>query len=193
VTMPSSGDQEEPAYAPPPMADASVPGEGEAINVRDPDPRWAQDFHGLLYLGALRGDFRYLGHRIDIRTLRGSEELMIAILTREWADTMGFARAHATAMAALCTEAVDGQSLPVPLGETSDDMAWARDRFRYAQRWYPFTVDIIFERYLELEGRMRKVIDELGKGPAPGGPPQTPGSSTRSGSPGAEGSSPEDP
>ncbi len=171
------------------MADAATPGEGDPIHVRDPDPRWKQDYHGLLYLGALRGDFRYLGHKIEIRTMTSAQELLIAILTREWADTMGFARAHATAMAALCTDAIDGQSLPVPLGETGDDMAWARERFRYAQRWYPFTIDAIFERYLELEGRMRKVLEELGKGSALTGPPLTSGSQPTSGSPDGEGSS----
>lgn len=188
--LPPSGEPgPDPVVGVPPLADAGSPGESEAIRARDPDPRWRQDFHGLLYLGALRGDFRYLGHKIDIRTLRTSEELIIAVLTREWAETMGYARAHATAICAMCVDAVDGQPLPTPLGDHSDDIAWARDRFRYAQRWFPYTIDAIFERYLELESRVRTVLDELGKGPGPEGPPMT-GSSSSPGSPSGEDFSP---
>lgn len=170
-----------PQHSPAPAADEGVPGEGERISVRDPDPRWKQDFHGLLYLGALRGEFRYLGHKISIRTLQTSEELILALLTREHAETMGYARAHATGIAALAVEAVDGKPMPVPLGETDDkEIAWARDRYRYAQRWYPFTIDAIFDRYLELEQRAREVLQQLGKSPAPDG--ATPTSSPTSGS-----------
>jgi hypothetical protein len=154
-----------------PAADESVPGQGQELDFDDPDPRWRADFHGLLYLGALRGRFTWLGHVIRIRTLRSNEELIVAQLGRDWAETMGGARAHAIAMVALSVESVDGQPLPSPLGEQdAGSIGWAEERFRYAGRWYSYTIDVIFERYLELEARVREVMTELGKGSAPPGP-----------------------
>ena len=162
-----------PDVPPPPVpaADESVPGPGQEQDFEDPDPRWRTDFHGLLYLGALRARFSWMGHVIRIRTLRSNEELIVAQLGQAWAETMGGARAHAVAMVALAVESVDGQPLPSPLGEQdAGSIGWAEERFRYAGRWYAYTIDHIFERYLELEGRVREVMAELGKGSAPPGP-----------------------
>lgn len=171
-----------------PQADEDLPGEGQELEPSGTDPRWKTDFHGLLYLGALRASFRYLGHKITIRTLRTHEELIAAQLSHEWAETLGGARAHATAIAALCVEAIDGQAMPTPLGEQSAmGTGWAEERFRYAGRWYPFTIDAIFSRYLELEGRARHVADELGKDSAPEESGQT--SASASASPTGSGSS----
>jgi hypothetical protein len=170
-----------------PSADESVPGPGEEPAYDEPDPRWRTDFHGLLYLGALRARFSWMGHVIRIRTLRGNEELIVAQLGRDWAETMGGVRAHAIAMVALAVESIDGQPLPSPLGEQdAGSIGWAEERFRYAGRWYSYTIDHIFQRYLELEGRVREVMDELGKGSAPMGP--EPVSTSTSTSPGDAGS-----
>jgi hypothetical protein len=154
-----------------PAADESVPGQGQELAFEEPDPRWRTDFHGLLYLGALRARFTWLGHVIRIRTLRSNEELIVAQLGKDWAETMGGARAHAVAMVALAVESIDGQPMPSPLGEQdAGSIGWAEERFRYASRWYSYTIDAIFERYLELEARVREVMAELGKGSAPLGP-----------------------
>lgn len=186
-------EQDGPFFPPPlpgplaPAADESVPGPGEQLAAEDPDPRWRADFHGLLYLGALRARFSWLGHVIRIRTLRSDEELIVAQLGRDWAETMGGARAHAIAMVALAVESIDGQPMPSPLGEQdAGSIGWAEERFRYAGRWYSYTIDAIFERYLELEGRVREVMAELGKGSAPPGP--EPASTLTSSSPPAAGS-----
>lgn len=178
MSIPDEPPDEDGPFAPPPLpgpltpaADESVPGPGETMAFEDPDPRWRIDFHGLLYLGALRGRFTWLGHVFRIRTLRSDEELIVAQLGQAWAETMGGARAHAIAMVALCVESVDGQPMPSPLGEQdAGSIGWAEERFRYAGRWYAYTIDHIFGRYLELEGRVREVMTELGKGSAPEGP-----------------------
>jgi hypothetical protein len=175
VTIPSEPPGEDGPFDPPPlpgpltpMADESVPGPEQELIPEDPDPRWRTDFHGLLYLGALRARFTWLGHVFRIRTLRSDEELIVAQLGRDWAETMGGARAHAIAMVALSVESVDGHPMPSPLGEQdAGSIGWAEERFRYAGRWYSYTIDAIFERYLELEGRVREVMAELGKGSAP--------------------------
>lgn len=171
-----------------PAADESVPGPGQEMEFEDPDPRWHADFHGLLYLGALRGRFAWLGHVFRIRTLRSDEELIVAELGKMWQDTMGGARAHAIAMVALSIESVDGRPLPSPIGEHDGSIGWAEERFRYAGRWYSYTIDHVFSRYLELEARVRVVMDELGKGSAPMEPGLA--STSTSTSPGGEGSSP---
>jgi hypothetical protein len=165
-----------------PLADESVPGDGEDLAYDDPDPRWRVDFHGLLYLGALRARFAWQGHVFRIRTLRSDEELIVAQLGSAWAETLGGTRAHAIAMVALCVESVDGKPMPSPIGEQdAGSIGWAEERFRYAGRWYSYTIDAIFERYLELEGRVREVMAELGKGSAPAGP--EPGLTSTSSSP----------
>jgi hypothetical protein len=178
--------QPPPLPGPVPMADEAVPGPGDELEPEDPDPRWRTDFHGLLYLGALRARFSWLGHVFRIRTLRSDEELIVAELGKMWQDTMGGARAHAIAMVALAVESVDGVPMPSPLGEQSGSIGWAEERFRYAGRWYSYTIDAVFERYLELEGRVRAVMDELGKGSAPTGP--EPASTSTSTSPPGAGS-----
>jgi hypothetical protein len=169
-----------------PAADETFPGPGEEIAAGEMDPRWRTDYHGLLYLGALTGRFRYLGHAFTIRTLRSDEELIAAELARRWNDTIGGPRAHSIAMVALCTQLVDGFPLPIPLGEQGGDTAWAEQRFLYCRRWYSMVIDHIFGRFLELEGKVRQVIGELGKEFAPQEP--GPDSSSTSGSPSGEGS-----
>lgn len=125
---------------------------------------WREDFTGLLVMGALRGWFEWCGHRIAIRTLTTSEELLVAQLTREFEGGIGGTKAYATALAGLCVEAVDRQPMPVPLGEhPGRPYAWALERFNYAQRWFPPTVDAIFDSYLRLEARQRDVMAGLGK------------------------------
>ena len=159
------------------------------LHVDDPaTSAWAEDFTGLLTLGELHGWFDWCGHRISIRTLSTSEELLVATLMREHEGSMGGMKAYATATSGLCVEAIDGQPMPVPLGEhPGKPYQWAYERFNYAQRWYPPTIDAILNAYLELEKRQRAVLAGLGKASAPEAA-ATPGLSGSSGSP-ADGAS----
>jgi hypothetical protein len=159
----------------PPAAD------GSGVIFTEPDARWQADFHGLLHIGELSSSFEWMGHKIVIRTLKVDEELMVASLTAEWAETIGGTKAAAAAICGIAVQNIDGQPMPVPLGESDSPMQWARDRFAYAQRWYPFTIDAIYARYLELEGRVREILDEMGK--ESGQEDATPGLSASSGSP----------
>lgn len=155
--------------------------DGSPVTFSEPDEEWQRDLHGLLHIGRLHSTFDYLGHKIRIRTLRIDEELMAATLAQEWAETVGGTKALATAMCALAVEAVDGKALPTPLGEDTDPVAWARERFAYAQRWYSWTMDEIYGRYLQLEARVREILDAMGK--ASGRAGVTPGLSGSSRSP----------
>jgi hypothetical protein len=151
--------------------------DGTPLEFSEPDERWKQDFDGLLYIGELTASFEYLGHKIRIRTLRTAEELIVAELVKQWGDTIGGTKAYATALAALAVTDVDGRPMPTPLGEAGNSSQWAYDRFIFAQRWYPFTIDEIYTRYLELEARVREILDGLGKAStraaSPPGPPGT--------------------
>lgn len=125
------------------------------------DERYKQDFEGLAFLGALEARFDYIGHRFHIRTLTTDEILAVAMITKQYEGTIGDTKAYATAMVALCTVSVDGMGLPHPYQE-STDYAWAFERFNYVKaKWFPWTVDYVYERYLLLEDRVRAVLTEM--------------------------------
>jgi hypothetical protein len=146
---------------------------------------WREDFSGLLSLGSIPGWFEWCGHRIALRTLTTDEELLVAQLTHEYEGGIGGTKAYATAICGLCVTSIDHQPMPVPLGEHPGvPYKWASERFSYARRWFPPTIDAIFGAYLQLEIRQREVMTALGKASAPEGG-ATPGLSARSASPSA--------
>lgn len=150
------------------------------------DAPWREDFSGLLALGSVRGWFEWCGHRITLRTLTTDEELLVSQLTREYEGGIGGTKAYATAICGLCVDSIDHQPMPVPLGEhPNQPYKWALERFNYAKRWFPPTIDAIFDAYLRLEIRQREVMTELGKASVPGDG-ATPGLSARSASPAGE-------
>lgn len=164
--------QEFPDEAVPGASGAPDPGPAIEVTVEDPDTEaWRADFTGLLTLGAIRGSFDWCGHKIAIRTLTTDEELLVADLIKDFESGMGGAKAYATATSALAVEAIDGQPMPVPLGEHPNrPYQWALQRFNYARRWYPPTIDAILDAYLTLERRQRAALGGLGKASAPAEP-----------------------
>jgi len=163
-----------------PAGDSPVDAAPELHVEKHDEAAWREDFTGLLRLGALRGWFDWCGHRISLRTLTTDEELLVAQLTREFESSIGATKAYATAICGLAVEAVDRRPMPVPLGEDPDlPYKWALERFNYARRWYPPTIDAIFDAYLRLEVRQREVMTALGKSSAQGDD-ASPGLSARS-------------
>lgn len=133
------------------------------------DPKYAEPFKGLLYLGALADDFEWLGHNFSIRTLRDGEKLAVASIIKPYAETMGADRAYAGAIVGMCITGVDGDDLPVPIGETRRAYEWGLKRFEYVKdNWYSSTIDQVFNRYLMLEDLARQVLEAMGKASAPG-------------------------
>jgi hypothetical protein len=132
------------------------------------DPKHEESFKGLLYLGALADDFDWLGHNFSIRTLRDGEKLAVATIIKPYVDTMGVDRAYADAMVGMCITGVDGEDLPIPIGETKRAHEWGRQRFEYVKdNWYSSTIDVVFNRYLMLEDLARQVVEAMGKALAP--------------------------
>lgn len=143
-------------------------GTGQEREFSEPTAEWRKDFDGLLLIGSLRSKFEYLHHVIRIRTLNSFDLLIAAHLSAEWAANIGRERAHATAIACLAIEFIDGQPLPSPLGESDDNIEWARQRFRWTQRLYPFTVDRIYDEYIILGARVVQILEDMGKGSGQG-------------------------
>ena len=127
------------------------------------DQKYAEDFDGLNYLGALTKEFEWLGHKFVIRTLTVDEHLAAAAIVKDYQESIAAARAYATAVASLCIESIDGQSLPIPVQEETRGYAWAYQRFNFVKaRWYPYTIDRVFEQFTLLENQAEKVIESMG-------------------------------
>jgi hypothetical protein len=171
-----------------PAEDPTTPAaEGAEIQFGSPAlGDWQKDLHGLLALGELSATFEWCGHTIRIKTLTTAEELIISSIVKEWESTIGGAKAYATAICGIAVQSVDGQPLPTPLGEQGSASRWALERFNYAQRWYPWTIDAIYGHYLILETRVKEVLSGMGKASAPMGA-VSPESSSSSDSPSGEG------
>jgi hypothetical protein len=132
------------------------------------DPKYADPFTGLLYLGALADEFSWLGHDFKIRTLRDGELLAISQIIKPYQDTMGLDRAYANAVVGMCLMSLDGEELPIPIGETKRINEWGHLRFEYIRdNWYSSTVDQVFNRYLQLDDLVKKVVEAMGKASAP--------------------------
>lgn len=129
------------------------------------DPRVRDPFTGLLYLGELKDSFDWLGHRFQIRTLRSGDLLEIALVVAKYADTIGASRAYADATAAACLISVDGKELPVAITTEPTDTDFIA-RFEYVSKtYYPPVIDVIYDRYLQLEGKVEEAIAAMGKAP----------------------------
>ena len=125
------------------------------------DPRWRKPLEGLLFLGALRDTFTWLGHTFQIRTLNTAEHLEVALLHAKYAPTIGDAKAYQTLLVSACLDRVDGQPVSVPL--TSDGESLVEDRFRVVSRYFPPVIDHIYDRYSVLETVAEKVLAEMGE------------------------------
>ena len=127
------------------------------------DQAYAKDFDGLNYLGALTHEFEWLGHKFVIRTLTVDEYLAVAAITKDYLEGVSGAQAYATAIVSLCIETLDGQYLPIPVQEETKGYAWAYQRFNFVKsRWYPYTINRVFDEFNKLETRAEKVFESMG-------------------------------
>jgi hypothetical protein len=146
--------------------------EGEAQGGHEPglsdeplpefDPRHKEAFEGLLFVGALTKDFEWFGHRFRIRTLNSDEVIEVGVITRDYVGTMSDIRAYTTAVVAACLISVDGRAMPQPISTDVADTP-LRNRFDYVKRYFPLTIDAIYEQYLDLESTVAEVLAEMGK------------------------------
>lgn len=163
------------ALAPKAEDDPSVLRDEEGNVLPSFDPRYQEPFKGLLFLGALTDEYEWLGHQFVVRTLRDGEKLAVAQVIKPFQDTMGIDRAYAVATVAMAVISVDGEELPIPIGETRRINEWAHQRFEYVRdNWFSPTIDMTYSKIVELEALSYRVVDALGKASAPEA--STPGS-----------------
>jgi len=130
------------------------------------DARHKESFEGLVFLGALTHTFQWLGHTFVIRTVTSDELLAVAQIIKPWQGTIGESRAYATAMAAMSVVSVDGQALPIPIGESpgASEYGWAYQRFNHVKaRWFPFTQDKVYSEYMALDAQAAEVVTAMEK------------------------------
>ena len=149
---------------PEPPAGGTIPTASDSL-VEDDfeiDPRWVEEFEGLLYLGMLTHSFTYATHRFVIKTLNNDELMLVGQAIKEFNDTAGENRAYTVAMVAASVLMVDGEPLKVPLGPERG-IAALLPRFEQVRAWYPTVTDKIFEQYLILEGKAEEVMSKMGE------------------------------
>lgn len=147
------------SFAPP----SPVTGDGSKDSLPGLDPRYAAEFDGLMYLGYLADTFVWCGHRFTIRTLTTGELMEVALVQRMYRDSMADSRAYTNAMVAASIVHVDGRPLPAPISRDMADTPLMA-RFRYVcDKWYPWTVDQIYTRYLALEAKVSAVLVAMGE------------------------------
>lgn len=125
------------------------------------------DVVGLMWLGYLEDSFSYGGHNFIIRTLRGDEDLLIGLVTKDYAETITQAKATVWATIALALVAVDGdEDFCPPLGR--DKKAYAHGRFKYCtSNWFWPLALAIYNHYAALLDRQAtaiRAIEDLSTG-----------------------------
>lgn len=134
----------------------------DPLNDLEFDPKYREDFDGLLYIGALTHSFRLYGHSFTIRTLTVDEILQVSLLVKQYEGSIGQNRAYLTGMAAACLELADSKPIYTPIGPNDDEV---RGRFMYVKdHWYSWMVDGIYEQYLALEARVTEILSQMGEG-----------------------------
>jgi hypothetical protein len=125
------------------------------------DERYRETFEGLAFIGKVTRSFRWLGHRFVIKTPNVDDLLEIGQLHKPYANTVADIKAYQALMIAAVVQSVDGQSLPIPIGENESGL---EAKFEYVRHtWYPWTLDKLYNEYLVLDSEVAAVHDALGK------------------------------
>lgn len=103
---------------------------------------------GLLQLGRLEKQVSYAGHTFVVRTLKAGEEIAVTLITKDYAETMGYAKAYAIAVVAASLELVDGAPL---FGQLGPDMVTPiEQKYHTVSQWYWPTIEYLYNEYTEL-------------------------------------------
>ena len=119
------------------------------------------DVDGLIWLGYLEDTVEFCGHEFVIRTLRLEEEMLAALISKDYIDTLGQAKAWIAAQVALALVSIDGDDAFCPPAGP-DRKAYARARFKYVStNWYEPTVNYIYSKYAEMIERQSRALEEM--------------------------------
>ena len=120
-----------------------------------------EDVDGLLWLGYLEDNVEFCGHEFVIRTLRLEDEMLAGLVSKEYIDSLGQAKAWIAAQVALALVSVDGdEAFCPPAGPSKKESA--RARFKYVtSNWFEPTVNYLYSQYAELIERQAKALEEM--------------------------------
>lgn len=120
-----------------------------------------EDVDGLIWLGYLEETVDYCGHEFVIRTIRSEEQLLASLVTKEYTNTLGQAKAWVAAHVGLALVAIDGDEEFCPqAGFSKKD--YARARFKYVtSKWYEPTINKLYEAYAGLLDRQAEILEEM--------------------------------
>ncbi len=127
------------------------------------DPKFREDFDGLLFIGKLTDEFTWLGHKFVIRTLVTDEILEVGLIHKKYAESLADVKAYQAAIVAACVVTVDGRPLSVPITNELDDTELLNKFFYVKRSWFPPVLDVLYDKYLSLEERADKVLRAMGK------------------------------
>lgn len=127
------------------------------------DPRYIEEFEGLLYLGRLQDTFRLWGHTFVVRTLTTEELAEVGLIVQKYRGTTAENAVYQAAIAAASVVTVDGQPLPRSITvDNSDELAAVR--FPYVMKnWMPPVKEAIYNKSFALELRARQVLAAMGE------------------------------
>jgi hypothetical protein len=120
-----------------------------------------EDVDGLLWLGYLEDVVDFCGHEFVIRTLRLEEEMLAALVSKEYIETLGQAKAWIAAQVGMALISVDGDENFCPQANPNKK-DYARARFQYVSKnWFEPTVNYIYSKYADLIERQVKALEEM--------------------------------
>ena len=124
------------------------------------DERHVEAFEGLAYIGHLQDTVTFAGHEFLVRTLTTGEKIeALQICAPMAADQMGYLKAYRSAHAAAALLMADGR--PIPVAEKTVSVVSQRYRW-ITERWHDPVIDVIFEKWTRLEGRVLDLLVEMG-------------------------------
>lgn len=125
------------------------------------DDSYKEDFKRLTTLGKLTATFKWAGQSFKIRTITTDTMLEAGVLHKPFVGTVSDVRAFSSLMVAACLETANGKKLPIPADDTESLLEC---RYRYVtSHYYPWTIDAIYDRYIQLEDRVEEIIQAMGK------------------------------
>lgn len=121
----------------------------------------SDDVDGLLWLGYLEDVVEFCGHEFVIRTLRVEEEMLAALVCKEYMETLGQAKAWIAAQVGMALVSIDGDTDFCPQAGPNKKN-YARARFQYvSSKWFEPTINYIYSKYAELVERQVNALEEM--------------------------------
>lgn len=111
-------------------------------------PESADAIHGLLSLGYLEKRVSFAGHSFVLRTLKAGEEIAVTLTTKEYAETVGYAKAYAIGVVAASLELVDGAPMMGALGP--DMVTPIQQKYAIVSQYFWPVVEFLYKEYLAL-------------------------------------------